>query len=267
MAKFCVSVFTLFVLFCAGSSAQAQQELEKQIAGNWRCSSAKTRAHLKLPSLASDADEDFLKEVGRIRVAFGSDHSLVVHESEGNEMKGEWKIVKDEDGQIEIELLRDEESTPARLEFLDENTMAVSVKNERTLVLSREVDGPVKGIAAKLVGTWTFDRKASQNLESNKQFDAEHLDGMLREANGMIVTFKDDGSFLAQMTSGEEKREINGNWSSTKDEGDDLAIEVTIDAEHGPDSVTVQFRDDGSILIAPPNEPAAVFVRNTEESK
>jgi hypothetical protein len=38
-------------------------------------------------------------------------------------------------------------------------------------------------------------------------------------------------------------------------------LELSLEAESGPDSVVVEFRSDGSVRFAPPNEPSAVFVR------
>ncbi len=151
MAK-CLIPAVAFVFFVyAGTAALALQDFEKQISGKWRVNVAKTRTYLKFGELSTDADDDFLKEVGKLSVEFGSKHSVIVHEAENEQMKGHWELIKDEDGRIEIDLIREEEeeATRATIEFLDQNSVAIAIKNERPFVFSREGKLAVEGIAGE----------------------------------------------------------------------------------------------------------------------
>ncbi len=265
MVKFLAAVCTFVLLVAIGHVAIAQ-DFEEQITGKWRGDAAKTRTHHKFPSLATDADEDFLKEVGNLSVEFGSEHSVSVHEAGNEQMKGQWKFIKDEDGQIEIELIREEEATRATIEFLDQNSVAIAVRNERPIVFSREGKPVVEGIADKLIGTWECDKNATENLESNKEFGQGQLDDMMQEAGGMVVSFSKDGSFSATTIAGEEIQELKGTWMSSNVDEKKKTFHLSLDAERGPDSLDVELRDDGSIRFSPPDQPSAVFVRKIEKS-
>jgi hypothetical protein len=41
---------------------------------------------------------------------------------------------------------------------------------------------------------------------------------------------------------------------------------LSLDADRGPDSVSVELRSDGSVRLTPANEPSAVFVRKKEKA-
>jgi hypothetical protein len=269
MAKRLILLCVLTLVSYSGTSALALQDFEEQIAGKWRVDVPKTRTYLKMPTLASDPEEDFLKQVSKLSVEFWGNHSVTVHESENDETMGQWELVKDEDGQVEIDLIRDgeEEATRARIEFLDRNSVAIAVKSERPLVFVR-VDAPAKeGVVAQLIGTWQFDRQATLGLESNKQFDEARLNDMLQEVSGMVVSFSKDGSFTAASNSGERAEETKGTWESRNLNEDQRTFELSLKAEIGPDSLNVEFRDDGSVRFWPPNQPSAVFVRKVEKGK
>ena len=269
MAK-CLIPALAFVFFgYAGTAALALQDFEQQISGKWRVNVAKTRTYLKFGELSTDADDDFLKEVGKLSVEFGSEHSVIVHEAENEQMKGHWELIKDEDGRIEIDLIREEEdeATRATIEFLDQNSVAIAIKNERPFVFSREEKLAVEGIAGKLIGTWECDRNATENLESNKKFSQEQLDKMMQEAGGMTVSFNKDGSFAATTIAGEEILELKGAWKSSNVDEEKKTFDLSLEAERGPDSLNVEFRDDGSVRFSPPDQPSAVFVRKFEKSE
>jgi len=269
MARYLVPVWAFFLVVCAGTAAQAFQDFEQQIAGKWRVDPAKTRDHLKFPSPANDADEDFLKAVSKISVEFGSKRSIIVDEGENDLMKGEWEFIKDEDGRIEIDLIREDEEEPTRaiIEFLDQDSVAISVKNERPLVFSREGGPAAEGIVAKLIGTWECDKDATEKLKANVKFSQDQLNDMIKEAGGMTVTFNKDGTFTATTISGEEIKELKGTWNSRNVDVEKKTFDLSLEAERGPKSLNVELRDDGRVQLSPPDQPVAVFVRKVDESK
>ena len=266
MAKYLALALTFLFVATAGHSAIAYQDFEKQIAGKWVADIAKTRTYLKDHSQASLADEDFFKTVGRLSVEFGSENSVIAREGDTEQMKGQWRLVKDEDGLIVIDLVRDEEPTRTTIEFLDKDSIAITPQNELPLVLTRVGKDALAGSVAKLIGTWECDKNATQALASNKEFTQEQLDHMMQEAGGMVVSFGQDRTFSATTIAGEEIMELKGTWSTSDVDETKKTFHLSLVAERGPDSVNVEFRDDGSVRFSPPDQPSAVFVRKPEKA-
>lgn len=264
-----VPALALLFAFCAASVGLAQQDFEEKIVGKWQVDVAKTRAHLKFPSPASDADEDFLKGVGKLSIEFGSGHSIFVDEGGNAKTKGHWELVKDDAGKVEIDLIRqtEEEATRATIEFLDPNSISIATKGERPLVFVRSGTPSIEGIAAKLIGSWECDKDATEKLDSNKEFSQGQLEDMMQEAGSMIVRFDKDGSFVVTTIAGGEERELKGTWKSSHVDEGKHTFELSIDAERGPDTLLVELRDDGSVCFSPPDEPSAVFVRKNAKSE
>jgi hypothetical protein len=184
---------------------------------------------------------------------------VTVHEGTDKQMNGTWELVKEQDGQVEINLIRDEEATPATVEFVDKDSVAIIVKNERAIVFSRESAAAITGYAAQLVGTWEFDGRATDELETNNEFSQAQLDEMIREASGLTITFNSDGSFAVMTNSGGGPQEVKGKWKASNVDEANKTMDVSLDAENAPALLEVTLRDDGNVCIAPPGQPGAVF--------
>lgn len=262
------AAFTVLLAGCAiaGHALAAQQASEEMLFGKWVANVEKTKEFFEANSLDL-GDEAFLKELAKLTVEFRADHSIIVRTGNQERESGQWKYVKEEDGQVFLELIRDGESTPATVELLDSNTIAVTPKFEKPLVLSRGGQSAVTGVVGKLIGAWKCDKNATLELASNRNFSQGQIDDMMAEAGGMVVRFEADGSFSATTISEGEVRELKGTWTSSGVDEDKQAFQLALKAERGPDSLEVEIRADGSIRFSPPDEPSAVFVRSPEKSQ
>lgn len=265
MARSLVAIGTVLLFLGLVRVGVAQQDFEAEIAGKWSANVAKTKAYLKEHNLTTDGDEDFLAAIGKLTVEFGAEHSVVVREDDNEQMRGQWKLVKEEDALITIELIRDDESTPATIEILDNDSIAITPGNERPLVLTRSNKAAVEGVVAKLVGTWVCDKDATLALKSNKDFTQEQLDMMMEQAGGMVVTFGADGAFSATMVTNDDAQDLSGTWEASDADEAKSTFSLSLKAEHVPDSLNVEIRDDGSVCFSPPGQPTAVFVKKTEK--
>lgn len=210
-----------------------------------------------------------LAEIAKLAVEFGGKHAVIVHEGGREAMRGTWELIKDVDGEIEIDLVQDgqEEAARATVEFLDNHTVAISVRGEPAIVFSREDDSAKKGVVDQLTGTWECDKAATTKLESTRAYTPDQMDDMLQEAGNTTVTFRPDGSFIATMLKGEDIQELNGTWKTSNVDEAKKTFELAVDVEFGPQKLTVEMREDGSLLLSPPNQPSAVFVRRSEQPK
>jgi hypothetical protein len=266
MTRFVVGAVAVVAVLYSSVLATAQEKIEDQIAGTWRGDLAKTQAFLERLDAVPDVDDDSLPDVAQLTVQFGSDHSMRVHEGDREAITAQWKFIKDEDGIVEVDLIRDGNSTRATFEFIDEDTVAISVPNEQVIVFSRATQQGGDGIAAAIIGSWTFDKDATEGLESNAGFDQDQLDDMMQHAGAATVTFSKDGTFSVKIDAGDEPQEIQGTWKSGEMDEETKTFQLSLDADRGPDSVSVELRSDGSVRLTPANEPSAVFVRKKEKA-
>ncbi len=260
----------LAALFCmvTVNGVLAQEKLEQRLVGKWRYSAQKTIQYLKVHSLL---DEELLKSLENdqddMTIEFGADGSVfLARPNKHEEMKAQWKLVREEETRTIIELIRAEEPTETTVEFLEDETISITSKNEQPTVFERVKAGIVQGTAAKLLGTWGCNKDATLKLDSNAAFTQDQIDEMLDHAVNMVITFNDDASFVAKTQVGVEIKQIDGTWSSENIDETKQAFHLKLDANDVPKSVQVEFRDDGTVCFTPDDQPGAVFVRKSENA-
>lgn len=240
-------------------SASAQQEFEKLIVGKWEVNIERTKEYCKERSIEIP-NEELLGGSSALSLEFGNDKSVTVREGDTEAMRGEWKFVKDEDGVFHVELIRDEEATPATIEFLNNQTIAVSPQNEQPLVLTRSDSKPLEPLAAKLVGAWKQDPDATKALELNKSFSQEDIDRMLLDTNEMEIELLADKTMVAKL-KGEVVTEIKAYWVVSEIDEAKQSMRIDFSGDDVERSVQAVFLDVNLLCLTPEGEPSAAFKR------
>jgi hypothetical protein len=264
--------FALGILFATlvSSPVTAFQDHEQRLIGKWSGDPVKTREYLKIPEDTAEGDDEvraFLRVASNVSVEFVADHKLIALEGENEPMNGTWEFVKERDGALEILMIRDEEETPATIKFVDENSIAISVNNERAIVFVRQTEAEPQGIITKLHGRWHFDKQASMSLESNAEFGKDQIDQMLQQVADAKLMIKEDGSIEVEIVADGEVRQIQGTWTSSNVDEEKHTFDLAMEVEGGPGALTGRFLESGMLQLGPPNQPAAVFSRPAAENE
>jgi hypothetical protein len=254
-------------LFSSLALACAQTDRESQLIATWRVNVSQTVEYHKSHGHKSDFTDRDMSELNGVTVEFSKDGNVSVRRAEGDSTGGTWKFVGEENSTAKIQMIRNDEITETTIEFLDDDTIAITPGQEPTLVFKRVTSARQPAIATRLWGTWTFDREATAASEVNKDFTQEQVDQMLGEVSQMVVTFRENGTFVALTRNGDEPTEITGNWSARDADEAKQTFEVQLDTAGVPKIIRVRLLDDGKVLFAPVEEPAAIFAPKPAQPK
>ncbi len=115
----------------------------------------------------------------------------------------------------------------------------------------------------RFVGKWAVDLDKMEEL--NKGKPAAGFVAYAREAKLSIsMECKADGTVALVMASTERNDEKTGRWKVVKVDGDNMAVEMTLDGEDEVDVAEIKFLDDDLFVMAKAEEQLIFAWRRQE---
>ncbi len=260
------------------SAAPQEDELKLRIIGKWVISREKSAEYLRKTADPAQPAEPNIDALGGLQVNFLADGNVEVVR-DGATMVGRWKFVAaTSESAADIELIRDDEATAAKVEFTPAGSMLVQPAHERGLVFDPAPETPKApapavmepakapldlGPLGKLfVGQWQGDPDATEKLEYNAQFQPDEVAAMLQQMKELQLHATPDGLFAAKFGLPDQEIEMTGRWSPLEDDEAKKTLVIDVRLENGPQTkFTILFLDSKSIRMAPENQPAVILHR------